>query len=406
MGECRGVVNRPPSPSPFAEHWLLDPEVVYLNHGSFGAAPKAVLDVQTRIRELMEAEPVRFFMCEFPEALDRARAELGAFVGASPENLAFVANATTGVNTVLRSLDLAPGDELLVTDHEYNACRNAVDAVAAEAGGNVVVAALPFPLESEDRIVEEIVDRVTDRTRLLLVDHVTSQTALVLPLERIVAEMRARNVEVLVDGAHAPGMIDLDVDALGVAYYTGNCHKWLCAPKGAAFLYVRSDLRSSVRPLVISHGANAPSVDRSLFRLEHDWTGTRDPSAWMCVPAAIRVMGSMLPGGWSELRRRNRELALGARELLCEALEIDLPCPESMIGSFAALPLPDDESDAFADPFGIHPLQKGLYERFRIEVPVISWPAPPDRLVRISAQLYNSSEQYVFLAEALTRLLG
>jgi isopenicillin-N epimerase len=379
---------------------------VFLNYGSFGATPKAVLEEQTRIRELMEAEPVRYFMRRFPEELDRARADLGAFVGAQPENLAFVANATTGVNTVLRSLDLSPGDELLVTDHEYNACRNAIEVVAADAGARVVVAELPFPLKSEDQVVEAIVDCVTDRTRLLLVDHITSQTALVLPLERIVAEIHARGVEVLVDGAHAPGMVDLDIEALGVAYYTGNCHKWLCAPKGAGFLYVRSDLRASVRPLVISHGANAPAVDRPRFRLEHDWTGTRDPSAWLCVPGAIRVMASMLPGGWSEVRRRNRELALGARELLCESLEIDLPCPESMIGSFAALPLPDDESDADADPFGIHPLQEALFERFTIEVPVITWPAPPKRLVRVSAQLYNRREQYVFLAEALRSLLG
>ena len=253
-----------------ADRWLLDPEVIFLNHGSFGATPKAVLDEQSRIRLRIEREPLVFFDHDYLKELDQARAVLAGFLGARTDDLAFVVNATTGVNTVLRSLRLERGDQLLVTDHEYDACRNAIDAVAADSGAEVVVASIPFPLSSESEVVEAVIEKVTPRTRLLLIDHATSQTGLLLPVEQLVKEAQARGVEVLVDGAHAPGMVALDLDTLGAAYYTGNLHKWTCAPKGAAFLHVREDRRDGVRPLVISHGANAKSIKRSRFHLEHD----------------------------------------------------------------------------------------------------------------------------------------
>lgn len=394
-----------PAPSSLAELWTLDPDVVFLNHGSFGAAPKAVLDRQSEIRALMEREPVQFFDHVYQRELDRAREALAAFVGADPLDLALIVNATTGVNTVLRSLRLEPGDELLVTDHEYNACRNAVDAAAAAAGAAVVVAEVPFPLESEDEAVEAILDRIGRRTRLLLVDHVTSQTGLLLPVERLVAEAQGSGVDVLVDGAHAPGMVALDLDRLGAAYYTGNCHKWMCAPKGAAFLHVRQDRRRGVRPLVISHGASAVSDERGAFHLEHDWTGTRDPSAWFCIPDAIDTLRNAVDGGWAEVRERNRRLALEARDAICEALGREPPSPASMIGSLASIPLPDGDGQPVNDLFPFDRLQVELFERFRIEVPVIGWPRRPKRVLRISAQLYNRAEQYRYLASALWELL-
>lgn len=389
----------------FADHWLLDPEVIFLNHGSFGATPKAVLAEQEKIRRRIETEPLLFFDHHYLEEIDRARAELAAFLRATADGLAFVVNATTGVNTVLRSVQLRAGDELLVTDHEYNACRNAIDAVAETAAAEVVVATIPFPLREEEEVIAAVLERVTTRTRLLLIDHVTSQTGLVLPIERLVGEVQGRGVDVLVDGAHAPGMVPLDLDSLGAAYYTGNCHKWVCAPKGAAFLHVRADRRAGVRPLVISHGANAEVSERSRFHLEHDWTGTRDPSAWLSVPVALREMESMVEGGWDEIRRRNRELVLEGRRLLCEALRIDAPCPESMIGSLASLPLPDGDGGAVNELFPFDGLQDRLFQEYRIEVPVIAWPAPPQRLLRISAQLYNNPLQYGALATALRGLL-
>ena len=390
-----------PRPSSFADHWLLDPDVVFLNHGSYGATPKAVLEEQTRIRRRIEAEPLRFFDRHYLDEMDVARGELARFLGADESNLVFVCNATTGVNTVLNALCLEPGDELLVTDQEYNACRNALERVAAAAHASVVVAPIGFPLTGEDEVIDSILGRVTNKTRLLLVDHVVSQTGMVLPVRRLVVEMAARGVDVLIDGAHAPGMLELDLEKLGASFYTGNCHKWMCAPKGAAFLHVREDFHDLVRPLVISHGANASTARRSRFHLEHDWTGTRDPSAWLAVPAAIREMQRMVDGGWDELRRRNRSLVLAGRRILCDALAIEAPCPDEMIGSLASVELPAGDASTSEDAFSIDPLQNWLLDEWRIEVPVIDWPGPPKRLIRISAQLYNSREQYAYLARAL-----
>jgi len=387
-------------------YWRLDPEVAFLNHGSFGACPIGVLEHQRRLRDRMERQPVQFLARDLEPLLDAARVELAAFIGAGAAQLAWVNNATTAVNAVLQSLALTTGDELLTTDHEYNACRNVLEFAAGRSGANVVVVPVPFPVASSDEVVGAVLAGVTGRTRLALLDHVTSQTGLVLPIRRLVRELDGRGVDTLVDGAHGPGMVDLNLDDLGAAYYAGNCHKWLCAPKGAAFLHVRADLRERVRPVVISHGANSERGDRPRFHLEFDWVGTDDPTAVLCVPEAIRFMGSLLEGGWPELRRRNRQLALQARDELCRALGIERPCPDEMIGSMAALPLPPGASDPPASALYTDPLQSALLERWRIEVPVIPWPAPPDRLVRISAQLYNSVEQYRRLGRALADLLA
>ncbi len=390
---------------PLADVWTLDPSVAFLNHGSFGACPRPVLEAQTRWRTRMERQPVQFLARDLEGLLDDARAALAAFVGAAPADLAFVPNATAGVNAVLRSLPLAPGDELLTTDHAYNACRNALEFVAGRAGARVVVARVPFPLADAGEVSSAILDAVTSRTRLALVDHVTSPTGLVFPIAAIVRALAARGVDTLVDGAHAPGMVDLDVASIGAAYYTGNCHKWLCAPKGAGFLWVRRDRQPGVRPLAISHGATVPRTDRSRFLLEFDWTGSLDPTAWLCVPDALDTVGGLLPGGWPAVRATNRELALDARRLLCDALRVAPPCPEDMIGSLATVPLPD-QSDGGVAPFASDPLADRLLVRHRIEVPVSAWPAPPRRVLRISAQLYNTRAQYERLAGALVEELS
>ncbi|MCI4397502.1 MAG: aminotransferase class V-fold PLP-dependent enzyme [Acidobacteria bacterium] len=394
------------TPSQFAKHWHLDPKCLFLNHGSFGACPAPVLAAQQQLRQYMESQPVRFLARELEGLWDAARIELARFVGCDAEGLVFVPNATTGINTVLGSLKLKRGDELLVTDHEYNACRNALVAVAGKWEAKVVTAELPFPANSADDILDAILANVSQRTKLLLVDHVTSQTAMVMPVARLVWEMRKRGVETLVDGAHAPGMLPLDLQALGAAYYTGNCHKWLCAPKGSAFLFVRRDFRETVRPLVVSHGANSPRKDRSRFLLEFGWTGTYDPTPFLCVPEAIRFMAGLKPGGWPEVMRANRELALKARRVLCGALAARPPCPEALIGSMAAVPLPDSDGSGPAPPLFIDQLQDELMARHGIEVPVINWPSHPKRILRVSAQLYNTEEQYAALAAALGEMLA
>ena len=407
--------SRPPPPLPralagaiagVAEAFTLDPDVIYLNHGSFGACPVPVLAAQSEIRQRLEREPVRFFTRELEPLLGAARSELAQLVSADPEGLAFVPNATYAVNTVLRSLEFKPGDELLTTDHEYNACRNALDFVAEQSGATVVVAHVPFPIDDPDTVVAAVLGRVTARTRLALLDHVTSATALVFPIERLVHALRARGVESLVDGAHAVGQVPLDLGALGVAYFTSNCHKWLCAPKGCAFLHVREDLRGNIVPLAISHGLNATPGGRSRFRMLFDWTGTSDPSAYLAVPAAIRFLASCMPGGHEALRERNGALVAWGRALLCDALRVDPPAPASMLGSMASIPLRG--APATASPFDIDPLQAALMDSFRIEVPVLTWldgPATRRRALRISAQVYNRAADYEALADALRQLV-
>jgi len=382
--------------------WLLDPEIIFLNHGAFGACPRRVLEFQSEWRARLERQPMQFLVRELEAHLDAARETLAQFVGADTGDLVFVPNATSGVNTILRSLVFQPGDELLVTNQEYNACRNALDFVAERSGARVVVAKIPFPFRSADEIVAPVLKNVTARTKLALIDHVTSQTGIILPIARLVGELNQRGVDTLVDGAHAPGMIPLNLKQLGAAYYTGNCHKWLCAPKGAALLQVRRDRQKFIRPLTISHGANSSRKDRSRFLIEFGWPGTFDPSASLSVPGAVRFIGSLLPGGWPEVMARNHALALAARKILCASLGIAEPCPEEFIGSLAAVPIPDAAPDALPRlPFNEYPLQDALRIKHRIEVPVISWPAPPRRVLRLSAQLYNSLPQYELLARSL-----
>ena len=387
------------------EYWLLDRDITFLNHGSFGACPIPVLEAQSSFREQLEREPLRFLMREFEPLLDHARNQLAAFIGASEDQLAFVPNATTGVNAVLRSLSFAPGDELLTTNQEYNACRNAIDFVASRTGAKVIVAEIPFPIESPEQIIEAIIKCISPQTKLALLDHIVSQTGLIFPIKQLVGELVNRGVDVLVDGAHAPGMVALNLDEIGAAYYTGNCHKWLCAPKGAAFLYVRRDKQDAIRPTTISHGANSPRTDKSRFQLEFDWIGTVDPSPYLCVPVAIDFMGSLLDGGWPELMAKNHALALAGRQILADKLDLPLPCPDEMVGSMAVVPLTDQKSDAVSK-VGIPLLQEALWEIFKIEVPVIPWPDASKRLVRISAQFYNTLPQYEYLAKALVELTG
>lgn len=377
------------------QHWTLDPAITFLNHGSFGATPRVVLEKQNEFRAQMEREPVRFFVRELEPLLDDARRVLAELIGADADGVAFVPNATAGVNAVLRSLDLDKLDELLVTTHEYNACRNALEYVAGLAGAKIVVADIPFPIASPDVVVERVLEKVTDRTRLLLIDHVTSQTALIFPVERLVRELHARGIDTLIDGAHAPGMLPLDVKNIGAAYYTGNLHKWVCAPKGAAFLYVRENRRATVHPVSISHGANSPRRDRSRYLIEFDWTGTFDPTPWLCVPEALRFIRAQ-----EDYMQRNHALLLRARDLLCDALRIDKPAPDAMLGSMASMPLPDGTESSAPSLYG-DPLQDKLLFEHGIEVPFVPWPHPPKRLLRVSAQLYNEFADYEKLAAAL-----
>ena len=387
--------------------WRLDPAVTFLNHGSFGACPEAVLEVQREWRDRMERQPVAFLDRELPGLLDATREAVGSFLGADPAGLAFVPNATTGVNAVLRSLRFEPGDELLSDDHEYNATLTTIQAVAARAGATAVLARIPFPIVDEAAVVDAFLAALTPRTRIVVVSHITSPSALILPVERLVREFAARGIDTLVDGAHAPGQIPVDLEGLGAAYYAGNGHKWLCGPKGTGFLWARADRRDRVHPTITSHGFNDPRTDRSRYKLEFDWVGTVDPTGVLALPAAIDWLARLEPGGWPGLMAANHELALAGRDRVAAALGVAAPAPDAMLGAMAALPVPGRTSDQDGAMLAAHLVEEG------IELPIVGWPvrgarrsigdAPASVLLRVSAQRYNEPADYDRLAGALGR---
>lgn len=392
-----------------ADIWALDPTVQFLNHGSYGACPRPVLDAQRAWRDRVEANPGRFFGRDLEGLLDAARGEVASFVGAAPDDIAFVANATAGVAAVLRSLPFSGGDEILVTDHEYGATLNTARFVAERTGALLRVARIPFPIAHEDEAITAVLAAVTPRTRIAIVSHVTSPSAIVLPVERIVEALAARGIDTLVDGAHAPGMIELSIERIGAAYYVGSGHKWLCGPKGVGFLHVRRDRQATVHPLVASHGMTSPRTDRSRFRLTFDWTGTHDPTAALALPSALALLGGLLAGGWPALREANHRLALTGARTLRDTLGTAPGAPDNMLGSMAAVLLPSVDGVA---PDVASVAEALVTETF--EVPVYELPVLPEAgtasrrpasVVRISAQSYNSPAQYEALGEVLARAL-
>ncbi|MBI3751373.1 MAG: aminotransferase class V-fold PLP-dependent enzyme [Chloroflexi bacterium] len=390
--------------------WRLDPGIVFLNHGSFGACPEPVIQARQAILEELEGNPMTALERAFEPRLDAARAEVARFIGADPEGTVVVPNATTGVSTVLRSLRFRPGDELLTTDHEYNACLNALHAAADEAHARVVTVRLPFPIRDPREVTEAILAAVTPRTRLALVSHVTSPSGLVFPIEDIVRELDRLGVDTLVDAAHSPGMVPVDVATLGAAYWTANCHKWLCAPKVSGVLVVREDRRHLIRPLVTSHGANDPRTERPRLWQLFDWQGTTDPSPFLVVPFAIGLLATLHPDGWPGLMAENREAALRSRRMLLEALGGEAIAPDSMVGSMASVVLPPGLLATDADALA---LRDSLAAEDRIEVPISPFPVPAARaepgtppstfFVRVSRQRYVEDADLQRLVAAFAR---
>jgi isopenicillin-N epimerase len=394
-------MSAPSARRPFADHFTLDPDVTYLNHGAFGACPRPVLAVQQEFRDRLERNPVHFFIRELETRLDETRAVLAPFLGAKPEDLVFVPNATAGVNTVLSAIDQQAGSEVIITDHTYPACRNAVEYWARRRSVQVRVAKLPFPLSSPEQITEAVLAALTPQTQLVLLDHVTSPSGVIVPIEILIRALRERGIDTLIDGAHGPGMLPVDLERLGATYYTGNLHKWCCAPKGAAFLWVARERQPAIHPLVISHGWAAPRTDRPRFLLEFDWPGTLDPSAILSIPAALSFLSGLFPGGLPALYAHNRALALKGRDSLCVALGTPAPAPDSMLGSLAAVLFPEHTPKV--------PTPDALYNALvarGFEVPIVPLPGFPSGFVRIAAQVYNSEAEFVALGAALREELG
>lgn len=389
------------NPQPFGwgmlQHWRLDPAITYLNHGTVGATPKRVLAVQQALREEMEQQPARFLLRELsalsgssdrPMPRLRVAAEAVArFVGAKGKDLVFVDNATTGVNAVLRSLDLRPGNEILITNLAYGAVVNAAGFVAQAAGARLVMVQLPFPVSDSTAYVKAIAEALTPRTRLAILDHVTSETALVLPLAEMAACCRAEGVAVLADGAHAPGAIDLNIPSLGVDWYTGNLHKWALAPKGCGILWVDPEQQPDLHPTVISWGLGQG------FTQEFDWVGTKDPTPYLAAPAALALMQEW---GLEAMREYNHALAWDAAQLLTRRWGTEPAAPEQMVGSMVTLPLPQTLGQSREEAAR---LQYALLYDQQIEAPILSMAG---RLwVRISAQVYNELDDLERFARAV-----
>jgi isopenicillin-N epimerase len=382
--QVSGIVTAPALPD--ASAWTLDPGVAYLNHGGFGAAPRPVLARQQALREDMERNPVRFLVHDLPALLQDVRAQLAAFLRADEDGVVFTDNATTGTQTVLAQFPLGAGDEVLATDHCYPAVLKQLQRVAARSGATVKVVPVPLPVTSRAQVAAAVLAGLGGRTRLVVIDHIASCSGLVFPVEQIAAECRRRGVPVLVDGAHAAGMLPVDLARLGADFWVGNLHKWVCAPKASAVLSVAPEWRERVRPLVASHG-----IDDG-FLPAFDWTGTQDPTALLAVPAAVEFFDQ---AGWQAVRARNHALARDGADLVARRLGTGKPVTDEMAGAMRLVQLPAELSDADA-----RALERRLLHDHQIVVPVTyhdGW-----RWLRLSAQLYNTISDYERLAAALS----
>jgi isopenicillin-N epimerase len=381
------------------QHWSLDPAIAYLNHGTVGAPPRRVLAAQRAICDEIERQPARFMLRELadveqipmrmPPRMRTAAAAVAAFVGADAKDLAFVDNATTGCNAVLRSATFAPGDEILVTDHGYGAVTNTAKYVASRSGASVRAVVLPFPGTTPASVVAAIEAAITPRTRMLVVDHITSGSSLVLPIAEIASRCRARGVVTLVDGAHAPGTLPLDLPSLGVDYYVGNLHKWAMAPRSCAILWAAPDRQRDLHPTTISWGYGLG------MSAEFDLVGTRDPSPWLAAPEGLAFMQEL---GLDAMRAWNHQLAYGSARTFAERWKVQIPAPESMYGSMVTIPLPDRFG---ATPQAAQALKDTLLYDEHIETQL--HPFEGRLWLRLAAQVYNDSGDYERLFAAIEK---
>ena len=387
-----------PSPPPLRDAFLLDPAIVFLNHGSFGACPREVFERQQQWQLAMERNPVAFFGRRSGELLAEARAALGTYLGVPGEDLAFVPNATTGVNTVARTLTLQPGDEVLATDHEYGACDATWQQVCAAAGAHYRRVTVPLPFDAAG-FADCVMAAAGPRTRLIFASHITSTTALVFPLAALCARARHAGITTLVDGAHAPGQLPLDLAAVGADFYTGNCHKWMCAPKGAAFLHVRPEHQAAVQATVVSWGYVADGLGghtgfdaytgRTALERRLQWQGTRDLAAFLSVPAAIDWQARH---GWPQWRETCHALACETLHRVLARNGLAPIAPDRDHGQMAPIPVRCDDADA---------LRRRLFEQHRIEVPVTQHAG--QTFVRLSVQAYNTRAEMDTLVDALAQ---
>ena len=386
-------------PSEFSHLWAIEPGAIYLNHGSFGACTKFILEKQQVYRNMLEGQPMRFMVRQLEGLILNASEKVAAFVNADPSDLVFVQNATAGVNTVFKSLHFKHGDEILFTNHSYGGCLKVLEFIAETTGAVLVEAKYDIPVTSPQQITEAVLSKVSGRTKIALIDHITSATALIQPIKEIVRELDKLGVDTMVDGAHAPGCIPLDINSTGAAYYTGNCHKWLCSPKSAAILHVRKDKQNKIFPLIVSHaGHKAKPFTERFF-----WQGTMDPTPVLCAADSIDHMASLMPGGWDAIMKRNHDICIQARDLFCRELGLTPSCPGDMNAAMSTMELPDMFENNPPSYKNCDAIQDEIYEKYDLELPLWYWSLPPRRTTRISVQLYNSLDQFSYAAGILKR---
>ena len=373
--------------------FLLRPDIIFLNHGSFGACPRPVFERYQAWQLELERQPVEFLGRRYDALMAESRAALADYLGTSAQNLVYVPNATHGLNVVARSLALQPDDEILSCDHEYGALDRTWQFICAKQGAHYRRQAVPLPVHEPVEVVEAIWAGVTPRTRVLFLSHVTSPTALILPIADLIQRARAANIITVIDGAHAPGQIPLNLAELGADFYVGNCHKWLLSPKGAAFLYARPERQELLEPLVVSWGWQSETPSNSRFIDEHEYQGTRDIAAYLSVPAAIEFRQHH---AWSTVQQQCHELLRYTRQRLTALTHLPPISPDSptWFAQMATFPLP---------PCQPQELKQRLYNEFKIEIPIITWQGRA--FVRVSIQAYNSMEEVEALVAALIHLL-
>jgi isopenicillin-N epimerase len=381
--------------NPFKELWGLDPSIVFLNHGSFGATPKSILSTQARWRSTMEEDPV-YFMTELAPSLIRNSAErLAQFLHTSADQLVFVENATTGVNAVLRSLlpILRPSDEILTTSHVYGAVWQTLQYLRDSTGVRLVTAEVPFPIAHNDEVISAVKSAITPSTKLVVIDHITSPTGILFPIEEIIRFCKELDIYTLIDGAHAPGNVPLNLDELQPNWYTGNCHKWMCAPKGTAFLWSSPEMAPFTHPTIISHNYKQGFIN------EFDWIGTRDITSILCIPDVLDLIEEW--GGVETITQKNKELLLKGRAILTNTLGIEAPADEAFLTTMATLPLPFQMTPSEEAKLA---LNKRLRKERSIQMPYM--PFNGKMWFRISSFLYNTEDEYQYLAESLPTLFG
>lgn len=388
----------------------LDPALTFLNHGSYGAVPTDVLRYQSDMRARMERDPVRFYKHDLEHLMDDMRARVGKFLGCPGPTLAPMVNATVAIATVLANLELKgafqAGDEILITDHEYMSGVNELERICARTGAVIVKAPIPFPIQSPQQVIDSIASRLTRRTKFAMISWITSATSLIFPMGELVALFRDRGVTLLVDGTHAPGQIPVDIAAMNPDFWVGSGHKWMSAPKGTGVLYVPEGSQGGFRTVCLSSRAHKVRPERPLFLRDFDYMGTDDYSGILSVPAAIDSMGSMLPGGWPELYARNHKLVIEGLKIVCNGLGVEPPAPESMIGTMATVKLPEPPAHMLTRPTKYDDaLQDELVDRHGVVVPIWRLSSDNSRVLRISAQVYNTVEEYHKLTDALVEEL-